>query len=157
MLEETLIHLPILALLMSTMGRLGGFESQRVNAFQRQIQGNITQLTGTDILFSDLWIRLTDVAGTEGSLVIGEFDEGQFGSIVTFDRDATEIELHVTHLRSRTRLWWLPLAEELLDFFQFFEDFFLPGLQGVNLLFQVLIRGLGCQTPREYQDTKQAS
>ena len=54
-----------------------------MDTLQREILGHILQQACLNVFFRKLWQRLTDVSGTEGSLVVGEFDECKRGLLVT--------------------------------------------------------------------------
>jgi hypothetical protein len=45
-----------------------------MNGLEWKVTRDIFELSGCNVLLLDLWQRLTDVAGTEGSLVVGEVD-----------------------------------------------------------------------------------
>ena len=70
------MHLPELPLLASAAAGLGGFEGVLVDRFQGKVAKDIFDLPSADIVLLDLGHRLTDVPRAEGSLEIGEFDEG---------------------------------------------------------------------------------
>src|SRR3972149_6919246 len=79
------MHLPEFSLVACAVGRLGRFESIFVDRLQGKVTDDIFQLAGLDVLAVDLGQRLTDVAGAEGSLVIGEVDERQLRAFLTFE------------------------------------------------------------------------
>ena len=93
--EQAFVHLPAFPLLVRTPKRLGSFAGQLVDILQRKILGDILQLSGLNVFFRKLWQRLTDVSGTEGSLVVGEFDQREWGLLIAFDEGIRYIECDV--------------------------------------------------------------
>ena len=75
--EQPIVHLPVLSLLAGASSRLRGLEGVFVDRFQRVVPPDVLQFPGGDVFLVDLRGRLTDVPGTEGSLVVGEFDQRQ--------------------------------------------------------------------------------
>jgi hypothetical protein len=55
-----------------------------MNGFQGEVEDDISQLAGGHVVLLDLRHRLTDVPATEGSLEVGEFDEGEPGGFLAF-------------------------------------------------------------------------
>ena len=80
------MHLPVFALVARTMACFCRFEGVLVDGFQGKVAHDILDLAGLNVVFLDLGHRLTDVPAAEGSLEIGEFDQGQLGSLLTFRR-----------------------------------------------------------------------
>src|SRR3989442_881250 len=81
--EQALVHLLAFPLIVGTPKRLGGFAGKFVNRLQREVARHIFELPRRNVILLELGQRLTDVSGTEGSLVVGEFDQrerGLFGS-----------------------------------------------------------------------------
>ena len=72
--KQPLVHLPSFSLFLRTPERLGSFAGLLVNRLERKVARDIFELSGRNVCLFNLWQRLTDVAGTEGSLVVGEFD-----------------------------------------------------------------------------------
>ena len=75
--EQALVHRLAFPLVVGTPKCLGGFAGKRVDRLQREVARHILELPRRNVLFLELWQRLTDVSATEGSLVVGEFDERQ--------------------------------------------------------------------------------
>ena len=86
------MHLPEFSLFACAVGCLGGLECLFVDRFQGKVAGDIFQLAGLDVLAVDLGQRLTDVAGAEGSLVIGEVDERQLRGFLAFEGSISNVE-----------------------------------------------------------------
>jgi hypothetical protein len=80
--EQAAVHVPAFPLFVGTPKRLGGFASQLVNILQGEVPGDIAQLPRLNVFFRKLWQRLTDVSGTEGSLIVGEVDKRELGMLV---------------------------------------------------------------------------
>jgi hypothetical protein len=93
--KQAVMHLPAFALLVRAPERLRGFAGQLVHILQRKILGDILQLSGLNVFFCKLWQRLTDVSGTEGSLIVREFDQREGGLLVTFGEGIRNIERDV--------------------------------------------------------------
>src|SRR5262249_31927247 len=96
------MHFPAFLLLVCTPNRLGGFAGKLVDTLQGEILGNISQLSCLNVFFRKLWQRLTDVSGTEGSLIVSEFDECERGLLVTLGQGIRYIErdIDVAHGRA---------------------------------------------------------
>ena len=90
--EQAVMHFPAFALFVRTPKRLGGFAGQLVDILQREILGDIFQLPGLNVCLRKLGQRLTDVSGTEGSLVVGEVDERERGLLVALGKSLRDIE-----------------------------------------------------------------
>ena len=103
--KQAVMHLPAFALLVRTPERLRGFAGQLVHILQRKILGDILQLSGLNVFFCKLWQRLTDVSGTEGSLIVSEFDQHEGGLPVTLGEAIRNIErdVYVTNGRAIRR------------------------------------------------------
>ena len=93
--KKPLMHLPVFALVASTMACFRRFEGVLVDGFQGKVAHDILDLAGLNVVLLDLGHRLTDVPAAEGSLEIGEFDQGQLGGLLTFRRCPIDIEHHV--------------------------------------------------------------
>jgi hypothetical protein len=82
--EQAVVHRLAFPLFIGTPERLGGFAGKLMNRLQGKVAGDIAELPRRNVCLLELWQRLTDVSGTEGSLVIGEFDERERGLFVAF-------------------------------------------------------------------------
>lgn len=100
--EQAVVHVPAFALLVGTPIRLGGFASKLVDRLQGKVAGDIAQLPRRNVFFLQLGQRLTDVSGTEGSLVVGEFDECERGLLVALREGIGDIDrgVDVTNRRA---------------------------------------------------------
>ena len=100
--EQALVHLPAFPLIVGTPKRLGGFAGKFVNRLQREVARHIFELPRRNVFLLELWQRLTDVSGTEGSLVVGEFDERERGLFVAFREGVRDVEggIDVTNRRA---------------------------------------------------------
>ena len=83
---------PPFPLVVGTPKRLGGFASKLVDGLQREIASHIFELPRLNVYFLELWQRLTDVSATEGSLVVGEFDQRERGLFVAFREGVRDVE-----------------------------------------------------------------
>jgi len=127
------MHLPEFCLFACAVGCLGGFECLFVDRFQRKVADDILQLSGLDILPLDLGQRLTDVAGAEGSLVIGEIDERQPRGFLAFEGSISNVQNDVLGFGwSGGR----SCAQEILDFLKLLLDSDLSFFDRLDLLFQ---------------------
>jgi hypothetical protein len=145
------VHLPELALIAGAVGRLGGFERVRMDAFEGKVEGGVPDLSGLDVLSFDLRERLTDVSGAERSLIVGELDESHRRSWLTENRVGSEIESLALDVRTpggrRPRRG--PLLEELLDLREILLDLLLALLEGFDFLADVLLGALGRERRRQ--------
>lgn len=100
--EQALVHRLAFALVVGTPKRLRGFAGKLVNRLQREVARHIFELPRRNVFFLDLWQRLTDVSATEGSLVVGEFDERERGLLVAFREGVRDAEcgIDVTNRRA---------------------------------------------------------
>ncbi len=100
--EQALVHRLAFPLVVGTPKRLGGFAGKRVHGLQREVARHIFELPRRNVFFLELWQRLTDVSATEGSLVVGEFDERERGLFVAFGEGIRDVEcgIDVTNRRA---------------------------------------------------------
>ncbi len=70
MSKETVVHLPIISLVSGAVGRFVCLQSVGMDRFNRKVVNNVFDLSGFDVVFFDLRQRLTDVPGTERSLIV---------------------------------------------------------------------------------------
>ena len=66
-----------------------------MDRIQWEVTRHIFQLPRLNVLFLKLWQRLTDVSGTEGSLVIGELDEREHSLFVALREGLGDINCGV--------------------------------------------------------------
>ena len=100
--EQLVMHRPAFPLFVGTPKRLGGFAGKRVDRLQREVARHIFELPRRNIFFLELWQRLTDVSATEGSLVVGEFDQRERGLFVAFGEGIRDAERNVDITNGRT-------------------------------------------------------
>jgi len=100
--EQALVHRLAFPLVVGTPKRLGGFAGKRVDRLQREVARHIFELPRHNVFFLELWQRLTDVSATEGSLVVGEFDQRERGLFVAFGEGIRDVEcgIDVTNRRA---------------------------------------------------------
>lgn len=127
MRKELCVHLPEFALLTRAMGRLGSLYRLGMHG-QRKIPHHIFDLPSVDVILHQLRQRLTDVATTEGSLIIGKVDERESGIFVALKG----LVLHPQH-RLLLRLHGLSGSTHK-DGFQFLELLLQSLLISFNLL-----------------------
>ena len=135
------MHLPEAVLLGRAVGRLGGLEGLRVDALERQVEHDIADLAGVDILLFDLRVRLTDVPGAVRSLVVRELDEGQLGGRLAEDWIVSKIEDLAFDRRSRRRRRAGRSLQQPLDLGELASDLLLALLQLSDLLGEILFLG----------------
>ena len=130
--KQAVMHLPAFALLVRTPERLRGFAGQLVHILQRKILSDILQLSGLNVFFCKLWQRLTDVSGTERSLIVSEFDQHEGGLLVTFGEAIRNIErdVYVTNGRAIRRA----RGQEFFDLLHVVADRLLSRLECLYLL-----------------------
>ena len=92
------MHLPVLPLFPGAVGRLMRFQCLLVDGFQGEVQKDVLHLACIDIVLLDLRYRPTGVPTTEGSLVVGKFNDRDFGLFrahggITLDIDDHFLEL----------------------------------------------------------------
>ena len=90
--EQALVHCLAFSLVVGTPKRLRGFAGKGVDRLQREVARHIFELPRCNVFFFELWQRLTDVSATEGSLVVGEFDERERGLFVAFGEGVRDAE-----------------------------------------------------------------
>ena len=100
-LKEPSVHLPVLSLVSRTVGGLRRLEGILVDRLQGKVADDVFELAGLDIVLLDLWQRLTDVAGAEGSLVVGEVDEGELRRPLAFEGSIRDAEHDVLRFGRR--------------------------------------------------------
>ena len=100
--EQAVVHRPAFALLIGTPKGLRGFAGKRVDRLQREVARHIFELPRRNVLFLELWQRLTDVSATEGSLVVGEFDECECGLLVALGEGVRDAERSIDITNGRT-------------------------------------------------------
>ena len=83
--EESVVHLPVFALLARAVRGLGCLERQRVDGFERKVPDDVLELAGRDVVPFELGVRLTDVPAAERSLVVGEVDQRQLGILISLE------------------------------------------------------------------------
>jgi hypothetical protein len=66
-----------------------------VDHFQREVARHIFELPRRNVFLLELWQRLTDVATTEGSLVISELDERECGLLAAFREGVRDAECSI--------------------------------------------------------------
>ena len=117
--EQLVMHRPAFPLFVGTPKRLGGFAGKLVNRLQREVARHILQLARLNVFFLELWQRLTDVSGTEGSLVVGACDEREGRLLVALGERVSDTEdgVDVTHGRA---LIPARLAARRQEFFRLF-------------------------------------
>src|SRR2546425_1526750 len=74
MLEQHVVHLPVLALLARTVRRRGRLAGVRVH-LEREVAEHVTQLAGLDVVLLQGQERRREEPLTERTLVVGELDE----------------------------------------------------------------------------------
>jgi len=100
--EQALVHRLAFPLVVGTPKCLGGFAGKRVDRLQREVARHILELPRHNVLFLELWQRLTDVSATEGSLVVGEFDECECGLLVALGEGVRDAERSIDITNGRT-------------------------------------------------------
>ena len=97
--EQAVVHRPAFALLVGTPKCLRGFAGKWVDGLQREVVRHILELPGRNVFLRELRQRLTDVSATEGSLVVGKFDQRERGLGVADGKGVrdTERSVDVTH------------------------------------------------------------
>ena len=90
--KELVKHLPEFSLAPRTARGFGGLKGVFMNGFQGEVEDDISELAGRNVVLLDLRHRLTDVPATEGSLEVGEFDEGELGGFLAFAGRALDSE-----------------------------------------------------------------
>ena len=100
--EQAVVHLAAFPLCAGTPKRLGGFAGQRVDRLQREGARHLCELARRNGGLLKLGQRLTDVSGTEGSLVVGAFDEREGRLLVALGERVSDTEdgVDVTHGRA---------------------------------------------------------
>src|SRR5262245_6547520 len=93
--EQAVMHVRAFALLVGTPIRLGGFASKLVDRVQWEVAGDVAELPRLNVFFLQFGQRLTDVSGTEGSLVIGELDEREHSLFVALREGLGDINCGV--------------------------------------------------------------
>ena len=84
-LKQPVVHLPVLALFLCAMGGFGCLEGKLMNSLKREVESDVPELSGFNVLFLDLWIRHTDVPGTIRSLIVRELDQRELRVALAFD------------------------------------------------------------------------
>ena len=126
------MHLPETVLLTGAPSGLMRFESLWVDRLDGKVSENIPELAGPDVVPFKLWERVSDMTSTEGTLVVGEFDQRYRRVLVTQERGSINGEKRVLGLSRPSSLSSSQKTSELLQFFanrrlSLFERFhFLP-------------------------------
>src|SRR5437660_597711 len=74
-LEESVVHLPILALVASAVGGLGGLARLRMNLIERIVPKHEAQLPCVDVVALERRQRRREEPATEGTLIVGKLHE----------------------------------------------------------------------------------
>src|SRR5438309_3915525 len=100
--EQAVVHRPAFALLVGTPKGLRGFAGKWVDGLQWEVARHIFELPRCNVFLREFWQRLTDVSATEGSLVVGKFDQRERGLGVADGKGVRDTErgINVTHRRA---------------------------------------------------------